>query len=120
VPVNGNQLAEIFAACDKFKALFLSEMLGSVLKPVIEIVPIFDPDPEAESAIEQQLVHRDSTAGHIINYLIPLCDDFLIRFFDIDQRRAVLVAPRVGQYVKFSEEYHQGLTCNVAVKLVII
>ena len=119
MPVNGNQLTKIIAACKNFKDLFLGEMFGSVSNAVIEIVPIFDPedqDPEAESITLQQLVHKDSTGDHIINYIIPLCDDYLLRFFDVDQRRAVLATPRVGQYIKFSDECHQGLTCNAAGK----
>ena len=115
MPVNGNQLVEILTACNNFKELFLREMFNSVSDAVIEIVPIFDPNPEAKSPISQQLVHKDSTSGHIINYIIPLCDDYLLRFFDVDQQRAVLAAPRVGQYIKFSDECHQGLTYNDAV-----
>jgi hypothetical protein len=118
VQVNGNQLTEIIAVCDELKKLFLEEMLNSASHAMIEIVPIFDPEvQEVESPSLQQLVHKDSRGAHIINYIIPLCDDYLLRFFDADNQRAVLAAPRVGQYIKFSEESHQGLTCNDVIKM---
>jgi hypothetical protein len=90
----------------------VEHVLGSVEDAVIEIVPIFDPEManlNGKPPISQQLVHRDSKDPTKENFLIPLVDGYVVRFFDDDQKRALLVVPQPGQYVRFSTELHQGL-----------
>jgi hypothetical protein len=102
---------DLQAACTDFKNRFATTVLGGNKDAVVDIAPIFDPDffQNVATEISPQLVHRDSTVFNTVNFLIPLTENYLVRFFEEDDKTAMLVAPSSLEYCMFSREGHQGM-----------
>ena len=102
---------DLQAVCTEFKNRFATLVLGSIDDCVVDCVPIYDPallqSPRGENSA--QLVHRDSVDPSVVNFIIPLTEDYLVRFFDADEKTALLIAPSSRVYCRFGSECHQGV-----------
>ena len=102
---------DLQTACTDFKNRFVEAVLGENKDAIVDIAPIYDPaffEP-VPTELGPQLVHRDSTAANAVNFLIPLTENYLVRFFEDDDKTAMLVAPSSLEYCMFSREGHQGM-----------